>query len=83
MKIKLFTFAVLVLLVGCSDAKFEKATNFGGNAKIECWSGSIKIFDGISTGKIENEEQSDGYYFKDKSDGKLKAVSGNCVITYQ
>lgn len=38
------------------------------------------IYKGRSTGKIETEEQSDGWFFKDAQDNKLVRVSGDCVI---
>lgn len=40
------------------------------------------IYEGESTGKVSSELSSDGYFFVDKKDGKLKEVSGNCVIEY-
>ncbi len=72
----------LLLAAGCTDAKFEKMTNFGNSASIQCYSGAQVIYDGRSTGKIKSEENSDGYYFKEKQTGNLKEVSGNCIITY-
>lgn len=73
----------LAVLTGCTDAGMAKVTNLGNSAYIECWSGDTKIYQGISTGKVKSEASSDGYFFKDRADGKLKEVSGNCVITYQ
>ena len=76
------TMGLLVFLVGCTDAKFAKFTNMGNQAQIECFSGGKQIYEGHSTGKVISEESSDGYFFKEKGTGKLKEVSGNCVITY-
>lgn len=70
-------------LAGCTDAKMGKIQALGGTAHVMCWSGDTLIYDGHSTGKVSNSEQSDGYYFIDKADGKLKEVSGNCVIIYE
>ncbi len=36
-----------------------------------------------STGKVESSDSSDGYFFVDAKDNKLKEVSGNCIITYE
>lgn len=36
-----------------------------------------------STGKVSSEQDSDGYYFTDAKDKRLKEVSGNCVIQYK
>ena len=68
--------------VGCTDGSRAKFSAFGGAAKIKCYSGSLLIYEGESTGKVNSEANSDGYYFVDKKDGKLKEVSGNCVIEY-
>jgi hypothetical protein len=71
-----------ISLVGCTDAQMGKFSALGGSAKVDCYSGERLIYSGESTGKVSNSESSDGYYFIDKSDNKLKEVSGNCIITY-
>lgn len=72
----------IVSLSGCTDAGLGKITSLGDSALIKCYSGELLIYEGHSTGKVRNEQSSDGYYFVDRKDGKLKEVSGNCVITY-
>lgn len=73
----------LVVLAGCTDAQFAQFTALGGSAHVLCYSATNVIFDGRSTGKVaRNEGGSDGYHFVDAADGKLKEVSGNCVVTY-
>ena len=72
----------VVLLSGCTDAKMGKFTSLGGSAEVKCYSGDLLIYEGISTGKIANSEQSDGFYFIDKASGEMIEVSGNCVINY-
>ena len=66
----------------CTDAEMAKLTALGDTATIECYSGEKLIFSSKSTGKVSSEPSSDGYFFKDAKDGKLKEVSGNCIITY-
>lgn len=73
----------LLFLIGCTDARMGKFTSLGSSANIKCYSGNKLIYDGVSTGKVSNASESDGYYFIDKADGKLKEVSGNCIIEYQ
>ena len=70
-----------LFLIGC-DAEIGKMQSLGKGAKITCYSGGKVIYSGSSTGKVLSEQASDGYYFKDSKDGKLKEVSGNCIITY-
>jgi hypothetical protein len=73
---------LLATLTACTDAMQGKISAFGGSANVTCYSGDKLIYQGESTGKVSNSESSDGYYFIDKADNKLKEVSGNCVITY-
>jgi len=72
----------ILFVTGCTDATRGKLFAYGGKASIKCYSGAKLIYEGRSTGKVSSSEQSDGYYFVDAADGKLKEVSGNCIITY-
>ena len=72
-----------VSLIGCTDAEMSRLFSFGDSAKVTCYSGGEVIYSGYSTGKIKSEENSDGYFFKDKKTGSLMEVSGNCVIVYK
>lgn len=80
---KLSLLVILTILVSCSDAEMSKIGSWGSSAKIKCYSGGLVIYDGHSTGKVISEANSDGYFFRDKGDGNLKEVSGNCVIEYK
>lgn len=82
MKKIIFALTTASLLIGCTDATIGKLTSLGDSATVKCWSGGTLIFDGKSSGKVQSEKSSDGYFFKDIKDGKFKEVSGNCVITY-
>jgi hypothetical protein len=73
----------LFFAVSCTDAGCSKLSSLGDRAKISCYSGGKLIYEGESTGKVSSERNSDGYYFKDAEDGRLKEVSGNCVIVYE
>lgn len=70
----------LALIVGCTDGKLGKLTSYGSSRSIECYSGGVLIYKGKSTGKINSEQNSDGYFFVEKGSGKLLEVSGNCII---
>jgi hypothetical protein len=72
-----------MLLTACTDAKFGKIKALGASAHVKCYSGDTVIYDGYSTGKISNSQQSDGFYFIDKATNGMVEVSGNCVISYQ
>ena len=88
-KIFLLTrFITLALLItSCSSVKTNVSRTVADwtnrEAYIKCYSGGELIFDGESDGKVFSEENSDGYVFIDKKDGKLKEVSGDCIISYK
>jgi len=79
---KILIILSVVFMVSCTDAAMGKLSAFGGSANVKCYSAEKLIYEGDSTGKVSSSSQSDGYYFVDKKDGRLKEVSGNCVITY-
>lgn len=69
-----------MFLSACTDAERAKLGAYGSPGSVKCYSGELLIYDGKSTGKILNESNSDGYYFKDAESGENVEVSGNCVI---
>jgi len=70
-----------LFMVSCTDSKREKLFNYGNEFKVEMYSGGQLVRSWISTGKVNSEQGSDGYYFKDKATGKLVEVAGDIVIT--
>ena len=80
---KLLLIAIVALGLGsCTDAQQAKIGGYGDRFKIEMLNcdGTITHF-WISTGKVLNSENSDGYYFNDEKTGTLIEVSGNVIIT--
>ena len=75
-------FIILMLLFsGCSNANLSAIGAWGKHHDIKCYSGTRLIYEGYTTGKVENEAHSDWYYFQDTKTGLFVTVSGNCVIT--
>ena len=85
--LSLFAIILLSLVTACSSLQTNMSRTFADwlnrEAYIKCYSGGKLIFDSESDGKVFSEEGSDGYVFIDKKDGKLKEVSGDCVISYK
>lgn len=84
-KINLILMAILLLAtIACTDAKRAKMGGYGDTFKVEMINcdGSVS-HEWISSGKVLNEESSDGYYFNDKATGKLIEVTGRIIITKQ
>lgn len=83
---KKMAFAVTVFAFcavgGCSDADRSAMEAIGHKHKVEL----ISAYDGHviraweTSGKIEQESQSDGIYFEDDATGKLVAVYGGPVV---
>jgi hypothetical protein len=72
--------SIILLVIGCTDAKRSQLFSYGDPAEIICYSGGQVIYKGHSSGKVLTEEQSDGWFFKDAETGQLIRVSGDCVI---
>jgi len=81
-KMKVVISLLLILSLSGCDAWFGKIQSIGESAKITCYSGERIVYEGRSTGKVNSEESSDGYFFKDKKTGKFMEVSGTCIIIY-
>jgi len=78
---KTITFLALTIIAvsSCTDASRSKIGGYGNTYKVTVIGGdTTMVFH--STGKVESEENSDGYYFTNKANGKLVEVSGNVVI---
>ena len=78
---KTITFLALTIIAvsSCTDASRSKIGGYGDTYKVTVIGGdTTMVFH--STGKVESEENSDGYYFTNKANGKLVEVSGNVII---
>ena len=70
-----------LLLMSCTDAEKAKIGGYGDEHTVELYSGGQKVRSWVSSGKVNSEASSDGYYFSDKETGLLIEVSGDVVIT--
>ena len=75
--------SVCSFCASCTDAGRAKLTGYGGEYKVEMYSGGQLVRTWIASGKVQSENGSDGYYFNDKVTGKLIEVAGDVVITEQ
>ena len=75
--------AVSIILCGCSSGDIAKFTSLGTDALVTCYSGGKVIYEGYSSGIVQSEKGSDGWYFKEKSTGYLVMVTGNCIIKHK
>lgn len=76
--------AVVMGSTSCTDATRAKFGGYGDEFKVEmlnCDGTIARTW--ISSGKVQSEANSDGYYFNDKETGKLIEVTGRLIITKQ
>ena len=76
---------------GCTDSQRGKIAVLGSSAIVTCYSGGTPFFHARSTGKVENEQNSDGFFARwtdldqeGKPIGKpyYGSISGPCKIIY-
>lgn len=82
MKNKFFILGVIMFSVlSCTDASQAKIGAFGDKFEIDLVNcdGTV-THSWVSTGKVGNNKDSDGYYFNDEKTGTLIEVSGNVII---
>lgn len=75
-------FLYLGFITFTTDSYRSKLSSIGNQQKIEilgCDGSTVRTY--VSTGKVEAESASDGYYFKDSKTGNNVRVSGNLIIT--
>lgn len=67
--------------IGCSSADVSAIQALGHKHKVTMYGCDGKVIGQWETsGKVENETQSNGYYFTDDKTGKLIMVDGTVVI---
>lgn len=76
--IKLMIFCILI--TGCTDTERGRWGALGNSAEIVCYSGGKEIYRGISTGKVGNASQSDGYEFVESVSNKLIRINADCIV---
>lgn len=81
----------LLSLFGCTEAERGKYAVLGNSAEVTCYSGGKVYFHARSTGKVSNEQNSDGFFARwtdvdaqGKPTGKpyYASISGDCKVVY-
>ena len=71
--------ALSMMMTSCTDAEKSKLGGYGDTFTVKVLGPDI-VITYHSTGKVESESHSDGYYFTNAATGKLIEVSGNVII---
>lgn len=69
-----------VVCTGCTDTQVGRIGALGKPAEIVCYSGGREIYRGVSTGKVLNARESDGYEFIEAGTDKLVRTNADCII---
>ena len=79
---KIAIFIISMSLLSCTDAYKAKVGGLGDRFKVELINcdGTI-THKWVSSGKVESENNSDGYYFMEEKTNKLIEVTGTLIIT--
>lgn len=70
----------LLINSGCSNSKIAAASAWGKRHRVTLFSGGKEVGQWITSGKIENEHQSNGYYFQDDKTKKVILINGDVII---
>lgn len=73
-------FACLLMLSACTDAEKALANNLHKKNRVTVYDGGKVVGEWVSTGQVQNEAHSDGYFFLDAESHHLIRVSGTVVI---
>lgn len=76
-----FPLLLTLSLAACTDASRAKLGGYGSPHRVEIVSGGRVVRSYLSSGKVQSETQSDGYYFNDARTGELIEVAGPVIIT--
>ena len=91
MRIVILICWALLSLFGCTDAQYGKFAILGNPAEVTCRSGGVVFVHARSTGKVSNEQNSDGFFARwqdldsqGKPTGKpyYASLTGDCKIVY-
>jgi hypothetical protein len=74
---------LLLLGSGCTDAEMAERVSLGSRCRVTLYSGGKPVREWVSTGKVQTEEKSDGWYFMDAGTSKLVRVSGDVTVEQQ
>lgn len=67
-------------LSSCSDAQMAAFNGLGHKRKVRLFSGGQCVGEWVTSGKIENEHGSNGYFFNNDATGKLVEIDGTVII---
>ena len=76
MKKLLLIAALMLLMVGCTDAERASFGAYGEEAAITCYSGGEVVFEDVSTGKVLAAE---GLIYRSKTTGRYVRAFGDCI----
>ncbi len=77
--IKITIIALICFTPACSDGTKASFSALGKKHRVKLYSGGVVVGEWVSSGKITNETNSDGYYFNDDATDKLVRVDNSSL----
>lgn len=71
---------IAAIFAGCTDAEYALRASLNNKFRVTLYNGGQPVRSWESTGKVETERGSDGWYFMDAATRKLVRVSGDIVV---
>jgi hypothetical protein len=74
----------VVPITGCGNAQFQRTWNTNGrDFQVDVYGLDGKIIKSyVTSGKVQSEDSSGGWYFVDRTDGQLHIIEGGFVDIY-
>lgn len=79
----IFATTLALTVAGCTDGQTAGLQAYGMKHHIKQFSGGQQVGEWVSTGKVSNEPQSDGYFFEDATTQKIVEVTGTIQVTIE
>jgi hypothetical protein len=78
------TLIIVSICVGCSNAQFSRTWSTNGkDFEVDLYSSSGTLVKSYTTsGKVQSEDNSGGWYFVDKATGRIHIVDGGLIDMY-
>jgi len=71
---------MVVFFQGCTNSDRAGLSGWGKDFRVTLYSGGTVVREWKSSGKVQSESDSDGWYFMDSDTKKLVRVSGSVVV---
>lgn len=72
--------AIALAASGCTEGDKARQDALEKPARVICYSAANVILDDVSVGAVTTSADSDGFYYRSRTTGKLVRTTADCVI---